>query len=99
MRKRRGVSGTSQLNVSSIVNTPNAMSFYSKVRDFFKLEDRPGSGLQPQRPGLSPEQTLGTPTPGETFLAKSGTRESPESHNIATPRNPRTLTPPSFGIW
>ena len=67
VRKRRGVSGTSQLNVSSIVNTPNAMSFYSKVLDFFKLKDRPGSGLQPQRPGLSPEQTIGTPTPGETL--------------------------------
>ena len=68
MRKRRGGSGTSQLNVSSIVNIPNALSFYSKVWDFFKLKDRPGSGLQPQRPGLSPEQTIGTPTtPGETL--------------------------------
>jgi hypothetical protein len=68
VRKRRGGSGTSQLNVSSIVNIPNALSFYSKVWDFFKLKDRPGSGLQPQRPGLSPEQTIGTPTtPGETL--------------------------------
>jgi hypothetical protein len=32
-------------------------------------------------------------------LAKSGTLESPESRNTATPPNPRTLTPPSFGIW
>ena len=53
-----------------------------------------------------------TPTPGTLArtnnrdshhprrdLAKSGTLESPESRNIATPPNPRTLTPPSFGIW
>ena len=67
MRKRRGGSGTSQLNVSSIVNIPNALSFYSKVWDFFKLKDRQGSGLQPQRQGLSHEQTIGTPTHGETL--------------------------------